>query len=86
MLRTADKNIIATIPSITLPNQKDKKHAHKKKKRKGNQSNSSNYTNSIYRIQLRKSFGSPRNPHYHSIECKSMFAKRRMNNRGGKNK
>lgn len=33
MLRTADKNIIATIPSITLPNQKDKKRAHKKKKR-----------------------------------------------------
>lgn len=85
MLRTADKNIIATIPSITLLNQKDKKRAHTKKKR-GNQSNSSKYTNSIYRIQLQKSFGPPRNPHYHSIECKNIFAKRRMNDRGGKNK
>lgn len=33
MLRTADKNIIATIPSITLLNQKDKKRAHTKKKK-----------------------------------------------------
>ena len=31
MLRTADKNMIATIPSITLLNQKDKKRTHTKK-------------------------------------------------------